>query len=173
VQNAVCAQCRTVVGSFEPRSEAVRLFKWQISCRTLRPMKAPSATECLSASLMATLSRSGSAKVMVMPVAAGKGPVDADKVLYLWILNANITYASTEEAAGVKTAIKLLYRVIDRSEADTLLEPVACDIQDMALAREALEEAVGRLEASSRLLPAQQRRHQDWSVGLLDRYENS
>lgn len=138
----------------------------------MTPTKAPSAAECLSASLMATLSRSGSAKIMVMPVSLGTIPAGTEMVLHLWVLNSNIAYASTEEPGVVKTAIKLLYRIISRSDADKLLEPMACDIQDISLAKEALEESIGCLETSNRLLPQEQRSHQDWKVGLLDRYED-
>lgn len=173
LQGSSCAQCHSAIGFLETQKQSVRLFKWQVDCRTVSPVKAPSATECLAATLMATISRSGSAKIMVMPMSTGSTPSDSEMVLHLWILNSNITYASTEVTSGVKTAIKLLYRAISRSEADKLLEPVTSDIQDVGLAKEALRESINRLEASNKLLPEEQRRHQDWKVGLLDRYENN
>lgn len=171
LQNASCAQCGSVVGILETYTKSVRLFKWQLRCRTLHPVQAPTATECLAAALMATMSRSGSAKVMVLPISAGELPSAREEALHLWILNSNITYASTEAAGQVRTAIKLYYRVMDRSEADKLLDPVASDIQDLALAEEALKDTISRLELSNQLLPEEQRRHQHWKVGLLDRYE--
>lgn len=173
MQNASCAQCDSVVGLRETHQHSVRLFKWQVGCQTLRSAKVPSATECLAAALMATLSRSGSAKIVVLPLSASGPPVSSETVLHLWILNSNIAYASTEAAGGVKTAIKMFYRTITREEADGLLDPVASDIQDLALAEGALKEAIQQLEASNQLLPEEQRRHQKWKVGLLDRYENN
>lgn len=173
VQSASCAQCDTVIGLRETYKHAVRLFKWQVGCQTLRSVKAPSATECLAAALMATLSRSGSAKMVVLPISAGSAPVSSETVLHLWILNSNITYASTEAAGGVKTAIKLFYRTISRAEAERLLGPVASEIQDLTLAEGALSETIRQLEATNQLLPEEQRHHQNWNVGLLDRYEDN
>lgn len=173
LQGASCAQCHSVVGLLETYKQSVRLFKWQLACQTLGSVRAPSATDCLAAALMATMSRSGSAKIMVLPISVTAAPATSETVLHLWILNSNITYASTEAPGGVKTAIKLFYRVISRSEADSLLDPVASDIQDLGLAEVALKESIHRLEASNKLLPDEQRRHQNWKVGLLDRYEKN
>lgn len=173
MQSASCAQCDAVIGLREAHKDSVRMFKWQVGCQTLHPVKIPSATECLAAALMATLSRSGSAKVMVLPISAGGAPGTNETVLHLWILNSNITYASTEAAGGVRTAIKLFYRTIGRVEADRLLDPVASDIQDLTLAEGALRETIWQLEATNRLLPEEQRRHQNWKVGLLNRYESN
>ena len=173
LQGASCARCHAVIGLLETYNQSVRLFKWQIKCQTLGSVKAPGATDCLAAALMATMSRSGSAKVMVLPVSATAASTDSEPVLHLWILNSNITYASTEAPGGVRTAIKLFYRVIGRSEADGLLDPMASDIQDLALAEEALRESIRYLEASNKLLPEEQRHYQNWKVGLLDRYEKN
>ena len=172
LQSALCARCHSVVGLLESREQSVRLFKWQLDCRTLRSVEAPTAIDCLSSALIATVSRSGSAKVMILPISAGDVPEASEEALYLWILNPGITYTSTEATGGVKTAIKLFYQNISRSEADNLLNPVTSDIQDLALAEEALKESVRHLEATNKLLPEEQRRHQDWKVGLLARYQN-
>lgn len=173
LRNASCAQCGSVIGLLEVNKQSVRLFKWQLDCQTLHPVGVPSATQCLSAALMAALSRSGSAKVMVLPISAGGPQVAGQTVLHLWILNSDIAYASTEAAGGVKTAIKLFYRTISRGEADSLLDPVTSDIQDLSLAEGALREIIRHLETSNKFLPEDQRRHQNWKVGLLDKYEGN
>ncbi|SPN96776.1 related to DNA repair protein rad8 [Cephalotrichum gorgonifer] len=166
-QRASCAQCHTTIGLLETHKQSVRLFKWQVNCRTLTPVKDPSAAECLAATLMATMSRSGSAKIMVMPISLAGAPTGGEKVLHLRILNSNIAYTSTEMAGAVRTAIKLLYQVISRSEADGLLDPMTSDIQDVSLVQEALKESIDCLEASNKLLPKEQRRHQDWNVARM------
>jgi hypothetical protein len=137
--------------------------------------------ECLAATLLATVSRSGSAKAVILPIsqhhaqpggAASTDPAEkSDSALHVWILNQNISYTSTGTTEGIKPAIKLLYRVISHADADKLIEPVTSDVQDLSLAQAALKEAMERLSETNGLLPQGQRHYQEWRVGLLDRYE--
>jgi hypothetical protein len=89
--------------------------------------------------------------------------------LHIWLLNPHIKYASTERTE-VKRAIKLLYKVISRGEAESLTESLTSDVQEINLICEALSQCVHSLEMSNGLLPPEQRLYKEWKVGLLDRY---
>jgi len=181
LRSVKCAECGSDTGLLNSEKQSINLFKWQVNCQTTSSLKAPSASECLAATLLASLSRSGSSKAVIYPISRenpGKpelegtqSPSRDDRVLHVWILNPNISYTSSEETCAAKNAIKLLYRIIDHETADKIIEPVTSDVQDLSLPHDALNQSIGRLEASNQLFPQDQRRYNDFRVGLLNRYE--
>ncbi|PKS06532.1 hypothetical protein jhhlp_007280 [Lomentospora prolificans] len=182
LHSVICIKCSSNVGVFNVEKRSIDIFKWQVNCQTASLLKAPTAPECLAATLLASLSRSGSAKAVVLPIPCGvptqlsdggAQPSHYGQVLYAWILNPNISYTSSEEVGGPKNAVKLLYMVIDRVTADKLIEPVTSDIQDLSLAQDALDQSISFLNASNCLFPQEQRCYNDFKVGLLNRYENA
>lgn len=66
-------------------------------------------------------------------------------------------------------AIKLLYRLLPREEADRMLEGVTCDAQEINLPSTALGEVVHLLDESNMLLPVSERVFKEWKVGLLSK----
>lgn len=166
------------IGYFNFRMLSVTLFKWQVQCDTETTLQ-PALSECLSATLMATISRSGSSKSLIMPIydmlpqEAGPTPaegVSAVEVLHVWVLNSNIRYASSSRAAPV-LAIKLLYRFMQRAEADAMLEKLISDVQEINLPEESIRAVVGVLEDSNSVLPAREKLFKEWKIGLLKRWE--
>ena len=96
-------------------------------------------------------------------------PESQGSVYHLWVLNNNIRYASSGRD-GVRSALKVLFRVIDRAEAEKLLETPTEVTQDISLPQGAID-AVGRaLTESCMLLPASDRVFKEWRVALLDRW---
>jgi hypothetical protein len=68
-------------------------------------------------------------------------------------------------------AIKLLYRIISRTEADAMLEKISSEVQEVGLPKKAIQEVRGVLERSNFLLPERERVFKGWRVGLLERWE--
>ncbi|KAK2006693.1 hypothetical protein LZ32DRAFT_611035 [Colletotrichum eremochloae] len=170
-----CAGCGAHVGFFNVAIASVVLLKWQVSCQTASPSAAaaaPSSSECLAAALTATLSRSGSSKSVVVPTFSSSSSSASSPALHLWILNSHIVYASSLRRGGAaRSAIKLLYREITQEEADTMLESMMSDVQEVNLPRAAIAAAAEELRASTGLLPPGERALKEWNVGLLDKWE--
>ncbi|KAK3330804.1 ubiquitin-conjugating enzyme E2-binding protein [Apodospora peruviana] len=186
--NIFCSSCHSQIGFFNFRTAAVTLLKWQISCKSASGA-APGISECLAATLVSTISRSGSSKSLLTPisgtVATSKGAAantTDDTVVHIWVLNSNIVYSSsgsaaapTAVAAEVKAAqagtpaIKLLYRLIPHEEADRMLEIVTCDAQEINLPAEALGRIEKLLDGSNLLFPPAERTFKEWKVGVLTR----
>jgi hypothetical protein len=89
--------------------------------------------------------------------------------LHVWVLNPHVTYSSSQRL-GVKSALKLLYRLISHDEADVLLEPVTSSVQEIPVEADALTAAQVLLKETSTLLPLEERVYKEWNVGLLDVY---
>ncbi|KAH7171065.1 ubiquitin-conjugating enzyme E2-binding protein [Dactylonectria macrodidyma] len=170
-----CKKCNTEVGLFNVLALSVTLFKWQITCQTFAPSLNPSSSECLAATLMATISRSGSSKSIITPHMLGSSPPELDQPrtdLYLWVLNPNVVYSSSS-IEGSKTAMKILYRSIEQEEGNKLIESLNSDVQEISLPQPAIEAAKETLKSSSLLLPTRERTFKEWDVGLLERWELS
>ncbi|KAK7420476.1 hypothetical protein QQZ08_010392 [Neonectria magnoliae] len=170
-----CKNCKTEVGLFNALALSVTLFKWQITCQTIVPSPSPSSSECLAATLMATISRSGSSKSIITPHILGPSSSDPDQSrvdLYLWVLNPNVVYSSSS-ATGSETAMKILYRSIEAEEGNKLIESLNSDVQEISLPQPAIEAAEERLKSSGLLLPQRERTFKEWNVGLLGRWEPS
>ncbi|KAF0332691.1 hypothetical protein GQ607_000707 [Colletotrichum asianum] len=170
-----CSGCRIHVGFFNVAISSVLLFKWQVSCRTAVESTPPSSSDCLAASLTATLSRSGSSKSVVVPTfsspqTASSGSDDSSPSLHLWILNSNIAYASSGRE-GKRSAIKLLYREIPQHEADAMLETMTSDVQEVNLPMADIARAAEVLRSSTEMLPPSERVFKEWNVGLLDKWQ--
>ncbi|KAH8737099.1 ubiquitin-conjugating enzyme E2-binding protein [Ilyonectria robusta] len=170
-----CKKCRTEVGLFNILALSVTLFKWQITCQTLAPSLSPSSSECLAATLMATISRSGSSKSIITPHMLGPSSSEPDvsrRDLYLWVLNPNVVYSSSS-VSGSKTAMKILYRGIGVEEGNGLIDSLNSDVQEISLPQPAIEAATEKLLLSGLLLPTRERTFKEWQVGLLGRWEPS
>lgn len=178
-----CAICEAQLGYFNDRTSAVTLFKWKVSCTTksitfppFSPARHPTAIECLAATLLATTSRTGSSKALLIPTlerSENTAPNLSARVLHLWTLNPAIHYVSTllpEEKAPIP-AMKLFYETIDRRAADRMLERVAVDVEEVAFPTDAIAEVVAALDTANALLPYNEKAFREWQVGLLRRWE--
>lgn len=164
-----CGRCSADVGLYSARTLSVTLFKWQVTCETTWPTRAlPSVSECLASALLAAISRTGCAKSAIAPYVP-EGERDATRLLHLWVLNANVVYASSA-VEGKRAAMKILYREIGSDEGNRLAESMASDVQDIKMPTGAIEAAREALRASSLLLPERERTFQGWNAGLLGRW---
>ena len=161
------------MGFFNFRTAAVTLLKWQITCRSIS-QAVPGIQECLAATLISTMARSGSSKSLITPIPEtineSEGKAGVQKAIHIWVLNSGIVYSSS--GAPQRTpAIKLLYRQIPREEADKMMEAITCDSQELNLPVQALGEIIQHLDESNTLLPPTERVFKEWKVGLLTRWE--
>lgn len=124
------------------------------------------------AALTSTISRSGSAKSIILPTLWTRREKEDEaqtKSLHLWILNHHLVLSSSLDP-GVKTAIKVLYKDVNTEEAIRMTESLAADAQDLSFPESAVIEAREALTRSTASLPSSERQFQDWNVGLLPRW---
>ncbi|KAL1871063.1 hypothetical protein VTK73DRAFT_2259 [Phialemonium thermophilum] len=170
-----CASCAAQLGYYNYRNAAVTLFKWQVSFAATGSRQ-PSVPECLSATLIATIFRTGCSKSILVPVLdANPTSTQQAALLHLWVLNSNLHYTSSDDpdSSGGKAlpALKVLYRTVPRQEADALLDAVTSDVQEVNLPVAAIMATQTALEAGNALLPPTERVFRGWNVGLLRRWE--
>lgn len=163
-----CSSCATNVGTFNVQASTVALFKWHISCETLVKQPAPSSSDCLVATLLSTIARSGSSKSVVLPRSAAAA--DKSLCLQLWILNNNVIYSSNRNQKPT-SAIKVLFKDIEQKDALDLAESLSTDVQDVAFPAPAIQAARDTLTSSKYMLPSSERSFQEWQVGLLERWD--
>lgn len=165
-----CGKCTADIGLFSSRIGSITLFKWQVTCSTIVPTsKAPSGPECLAATLVANISRSGCSKSVISPHASATEQANLEP-LYLWVLNPNVVYTSTS-IPGKRIAMKVLYKDISVEESNRLLDSIVSDVQDLNLPLATIHMSRETLQLSNRLLPGKERFFKDWQVGLLDRWD--
>ena len=92
----------------------------------------------------------------------------AEQVIHAWVLNSGIVYTSSD-VARCTPAIKLLYRLITKEEADRMLEGITCDAQEVNMPTTAIGEVIRQLDESNLRLPSTERTLKEWKVGLLTR----
>ncbi|KAG6005415.1 hypothetical protein E4U21_000195 [Claviceps maximensis] len=166
-----CNRCAAEIGLFSLVAGSVALFKWQVSCTTTVPTsRAPTGPECLAASLMANISRSGCAKSLVMPRIFKSGRDSSMTMLHLWVLNPNVVYSSSF-VSGKRCAMKILFREVTQDEGNKLLDSLVSDVQELYLSAATIDLSRETLLVNSRLLPETERSFKEWHVGLLDRWE--
>ncbi|CAK7232294.1 E3 ubiquitin-protein ligase E3D [Sporothrix curviconia] len=172
-----CPSCRAQVGYLTlRRQQSIHLFKWQVSVAGA-DSTAPTITDCVAATLVATIQRTGSSKSFFLPIyeLEGGDAVEGEdkgeeRVLHIWVLNSNIGYAAWPAETVPGPAIKLLYRFVARKEADKTLDRPNSDVQEINLPRETIAAVVGLLQDSNGLLPPRDRLFQEWKIALLGRW---
>ena len=171
-----CKGCSTEVGLFHALSSAVTLFKWQIISGNPTQDRSPSSIECLAATLLASISRSGSATSVIMPdevsLASAKSSLGVES-LHLWVLNSHLSYSSSSSnPRGSRLAMKVLYKQIDTEKALSMLDSLTSNIQEINLPLTAIREVLHTLHESNLMLPSTERQLKDWNVGLLNQWES-
>lgn len=170
--DVACSSCRSRLGYFNFRTEAVTLFKWQVVSAASTPAPLPSLSNCLTAALVAAFSQTGSAKSLLLPLDDSSSSSSTDTALYIWVLNRRVRFTSSR-VAGRVPAMKVMWRVVSVEEAERILEPVIAREQEVNLPGEAIAVVLEELERSNLMYPAKDRVFQDWRVGLLRSWEGT
>ncbi|KAG6029366.1 hypothetical protein E4U19_000974 [Claviceps sp. Clav32 group G5] len=165
-----CSQCKGEVGSFSIKADSVLLLKPHVSCRTIVQMKQPpTVIAWVAALLVVNISRYASTKSLLIP----KIPSDSqggDKMLYLWVLNPHVVYSSSC-IDGRTPAMKILYQEVTREEGNKILDSMTSDVQEIYLPSDDILLVRSTLKSSARLLPETERTHNEWRVGLLNKWK--
>ncbi|KAH8675892.1 ubiquitin-conjugating enzyme E2-binding protein [Xylariales sp. PMI_506] len=171
-----CGGCSVGLGYFNREASSVTLYKWQLELDTTPGSPSsppPSLANCVSSMLLSVLARSGCSKSVIFPTPVSQPPYPAAEVsslLHIWLFNSNITFSSTEAQSSPVPAVKVLYKFISQADADRIMESMTSDVQEIALPSVAAEEITSILDQSNVYLPTRDRRFQDWSVGLLEKW---
>lgn len=163
-----CDECGTEVGLYSTLAVAVSLFKWQVTCETVSASRGPSGPECLAATLLSTIARSGCSKSVVAPHASDIRRAISQN-LHIWVLNPNVVFTSSSSGEP-RAALKVLYRDIGSEEGTKLVESMNSDVQDINMPMAAIEAAREALRLSNSLLPERERAFKGWRTGLLERW---
>lgn len=175
-----CRECRAELGVAHDETSSVTLYKWKLGIdgpadSSTPPPAQPSLANCVSSMLMATLSRSGCSKSVIVPAGALPSSTSS-QLLHIWLFNNNITFSTTETAtdAGVVAAavpaVKVLHQMVTRAEADKMIESMISDVQEITLPDMATMQLRELLEKSNKFLPEADRRFKEWTVGLLEKW---
>ncbi|KAM3504111.1 hypothetical protein MY10362_003775 [Beauveria mimosiformis] len=163
-----CSNCTADVGIFSVLASTVAFYKWQISCEISSVQNSPSSSDCLVATLLSTIARSGSSKSVVMP--RNMALVDETmRHLQLWVINNNVIFTSNQKSTPT-SAVKVLFKEIGEKEALELVESLSNDVQDVNFPAQAIKVARETLTFSKYMLPSSERSFQEWQVGLLERW---
>ncbi|KAI0151764.1 ubiquitin-conjugating enzyme E2C-binding protein [Xylariaceae sp. FL1272] len=180
-----CGSCHTQYGVRADDSSSISLFKWQtsVSQKDTRHSYAPNLSQCVSAMLLATMSRSGCSKSIILPMKTSSPSLSPStqqpiapptpsnpNLLHIWLFNTSITYSSTASKSKVN-AIKLFYRAVSQQDADKMLESMTSDVQDITLPTDAIEKVKDLLGDSTGFMPETNRRFKEWNVGLLEKWD--
>ncbi|OTB00036.1 hypothetical protein M426DRAFT_245157 [Hypoxylon sp. CI-4A] len=172
-----CSCCKMQLGVSKDQDVSFSLFKWQVLVEVEEqanrsPNAPPSLFHCISAMLLATMSRSGSSRSIILPMTS-KDQVfkDAPSLFHLWVLNGNITFSSTWETGSPLKAVKLFWCMISQNEADKLLDSMTSNVQDITLPEDAIERLSGILTETYNFLPKSDRQLKEWRVGLLEKWD--
>ncbi|KAI1736540.1 ubiquitin-conjugating enzyme E2-binding protein [Xylaria scruposa] len=176
-----CTSCKTNIGVQNDQDpSSISLFKWQVLVQQQNhaspEFPPPSLAQCVSAMLLATMARSGCSKSILLPIktqpshaAKSEDANQLQDLLNIWVFNANITYASTEAPTSPTSAIKVFYRTVSQKAADKMLDSIVSDVQDISLPSEAITAIFGLLNKSNDFVPQNDRKFQEWIVGLLEK----
>ena len=181
---ASCSACNTLIGISNDTASSVSLFKWRVSIDqqgTGSHVFEPSLAQCVSAILVATVARSGCSKSILLPIETTQtnsakniptsdSDVQNEYLLNIWVFNPNITFSSTEEVRSAFSAIKVLYRLVTRQEANKMMDSMTSDVQDISLPADAIKGITSILATSNSLLPESDRHFKEWTVGLIEKW---
>ncbi|KAI1244152.1 hypothetical protein MGN70_014022 [Eutypa lata] len=183
---ASCSACSRPLGFSNSKTSSISLFKWQVSVgqeepKGSSPSAGPSLAQCVSAILLATISRTGCSKSILIPMemvqpksdpelSVSDQGVEPRSLLNIWVFNGNITFSSTGELKSPRKAVKVLYRLVSQEEADKMLDSMTSDVQDITLPTDAIDGVMGILENSNSLIPDTDRYFKEWTVGLIEKW---
>ncbi|KAL2865739.1 HECT-type E3 ubiquitin transferase [Aspergillus lucknowensis] len=178
-EELVCEACNTLIGVDDTIAKGWRLFK--TSLVAVFPAKGGVATEAyweshptelvIAAQLLELIERE-SARRFIIHCGRNDG-------LLVWVFNPDMRYSnsSTEHSITSQRAMKVFFQTT--ANVDELLHPPpgrmsSLSLEELRLPPDTFTSLSDALEESNRRFPRSARTfQQDWSVGILHRYERS
>ncbi|KAJ9497161.1 hypothetical protein H2202_007317 [Exophiala xenobiotica] len=165
-----CGACTTVIGSSQEGEPSVRLHKSRL---LVIPDQGQSpqgydAAVFLSAQLLTLIESSVSRKVVIYGDNGDEAPPGRDGLL-VWVFNPDIYYSSSKRGPTAHRAMKVFYKALP--DPDEFLDANSNTHEELRIPEEDFVEFKDTLRESTEILPQAARAFQDWTVGLLDRWE--
>jgi hypothetical protein len=84
-------------------------------------------------------------------------------------------FSSTESGnqSSPVSAVKVLYRMVSQGEADEMIESMTSDVQEITLPATAVQGVAELLVRSNTFLPANDQKFKEWTVGLLEKWNEN
>jgi ubiquitin-protein ligase E3 D len=89
----------------------------------------------------------------------------------VWVFNPDIHYSSSRRSEPVVRALKIFYQMTE--DAHMLLDEHQASLEDLPLPASIFESFKSALTQSTDLLPPSARKFQDWTIGMIDRYQRT
>jgi hypothetical protein len=163
-----CKRCSSVLGERDTSLNAIKLFKPRLTIQCdypNSPIESHDATVFINAQLLLSISSLATRKFILhtnTPSSPG---------LHIWVFNPDIHYSSSATGPTAHRATKVFYKPITHPQALLDLHPTT--LEELILPESILDEFTSSLIASTAILPESARSFQEWSVGLLGRYERN
>jgi hypothetical protein len=167
-----CITCHTILGSSQDGESNLRLYKSRLAVSFGKDGEKeiyPSAI-FLCGQLLSLMESSISRRVVLHAEAQEVGTTKHEGLL-LWIFNPDIYYSSSKRGPTAHRAMKVFYKTLD--EIDKFLEQNGNTHEELMVPPEDLTEFAETLRDSTEILPQSARTFQDWTVGLVDRWEKN
>ena len=124
----------------------------------------------LTAQLLTLIESSVSRKVVIYGD-NGDESLPARQGLLVWVFNPDIYYSSSKRGPTAHRAMKVFYKALPNP--DEFLDANSNTHEELRIPEEDLVDFKDTLRESTEILPQAARTFQDWTVGLLDRWETN
>ncbi|KAI9794315.1 MAG: hypothetical protein M1833_000406 [Piccolia ochrophora] len=165
----LCKSCSAILGTFDESASGFRILKSSVAVQSTKGSTAESFSKdvFLAAQLLSLIDHASTRRVAVYD----ERPIDTDKetVLLLWIFSTDLRYSSSTVKRNPKRAMKVLFRKsVNLGEQPGMSFNTSEDLHLPSDLKDHLEHS---LETSSSMLPVSSRYFQEWTVGLLERFQ--
>jgi ubiquitin-protein ligase E3 D len=153
-----------LLGATDDTAEGWRLYKSNLSIKPSldAEWETYSPQIFISSQLLSLIEASAARKFVVHTDNSEPG-------ILVWVFNPDIHYSSSRRSEPVVRALKIFYQLVD--DGQKLLDEHQASLEELRLPRPVYESFQKSLIDSTDLLPPSARKFQDWTIGLLDRFE--
>ncbi|RKF73959.1 hypothetical protein GcM1_241004 [Golovinomyces cichoracearum] len=189
-----CLCCQVELGYFDFDFLGIKLWKWRLQCIDLSTssinlssslptklsrtvMKSindrqskPSAQIFITSKILSKMASHLFSKFVLTPTISTQNP----RCLLLWIFGTSLRFSCSKSTRTTpvsydQPAIKVFWKVILNDMGSKVRDSTG--IEEIILPVDIVNEIEKILEENSLILPPSSRKYQEWSVGLLERYE--
>ncbi|KIW20443.1 hypothetical protein PV08_01018 [Exophiala spinifera] len=168
-----CDECKTITGSSPTGRPSIRLYKSRVQVRPDSRQgqdwqKYP-AEVFLGAQLLSLIESSVSRKIVVHQ-STGEDPTSSQQQgILVWVFNPDIYYSSSRRGPTAHRAMKIFYK--DLPDPEKFLDDHSNTHEELVVPEDDYKEFKNALAESTDILPEAAQTFQDWTIGLLDRWE--
>ncbi|ERF71020.1 hypothetical protein EPUS_03300 [Endocarpon pusillum Z07020] len=162
-----CATCKALLGAIDVSAEGWRLYKSSLSLRPSPTAEWQSFPPeiFISSQLLSLIGSSAARKFIIHP------HDDTKQGLLIWVFNPDMRYSSSRRSELVVRALKIFYQ--NAEDPQKLLDEHQASFEELPLPASVFDSLKNVLIESTEFLPPSARKFQDWTIGLIDRYERN